>query len=54
MFSLLIRGRWVSQTKHMRAMMPLGKEMIGESRALVQYRHIKAMLADGFSKHLAQ
>ncbi len=34
--------------------MPLGKEVIGESRALVQYRHIKAMLADGFSKHLAQ
>jgi hypothetical protein len=42
----------VSQAK--KVMMLSGKEVIDESKALVQYRHIKAMLADVFSKPLAQ
>jgi hypothetical protein len=48
--SLVTLGGGKLRTKHLRARMNLGKEMVDEKRVLVQYKTEKDMVADGFSK----
>jgi hypothetical protein len=48
--SLVTLGGGKLRTKHLRARMHLGKEMVDEKRVLVLYKAEKDMVADGFSK----
>jgi hypothetical protein len=48
--SLVTLGGGVTRTKHLRARMHLGKEMVDEKRLKVVYKKGDDMLADGFSK----
>jgi hypothetical protein len=48
--SLVTLGGGVTRTKHLRARMHLGKEMVDEKRLKVVYKKGEEMLADGFSK----
>jgi hypothetical protein len=48
--SLVTLGGGVTRTKHLRARMHLGKEMVDEKRLKVIYKKGDEMLADGFSK----
>ncbi len=48
--SLVTKGGGITWTKHLRARMHLGKEMIDEGRGIVEYKRAEEMLADGFSK----
>jgi len=48
--SLVTLGGGVTRTKHLRAMMHLGKEMIDEGGIRVIYKKGEDMLADGMSK----
>jgi hypothetical protein len=48
--SLVTKGGGVTRTKHLRARMHLGKEMIDEGRGSVEYKRAEEMVADGFSK----
>jgi hypothetical protein len=48
--SLVTLGGGKLRTKHLRARMNLGKEMVDEKRVLVRYKAEKDMVADGFSK----
>ncbi len=48
--SLVTKGGGVTRTKHLRARMHLGKEMIDEGRGSVEYKRVEEMVADGFSK----
>jgi hypothetical protein len=50
--SLVTIGGGVTHTKHLRARMHLGKEMVDEGRVIVQYVKAEDMKADGFSKPL--
>jgi hypothetical protein len=50
--SLVTIGGGVTCTKHLRARMHLGKEMVDEGRVIVQYVKAEDMKADGFSKPL--
>ncbi len=50
MVSLVTKGGGVMQTKHLRARMHLGKEMIDEGCGSVEYKRVEEMVADGFSK----
>jgi hypothetical protein len=50
--SLVTIGGGVTRTKHLRARMHLGKEMVEEGRVVVQYVKAEDMKADGFSKPL--
>jgi hypothetical protein len=50
--SLVTIGGGVMRTKHLRARMNLGKEMVDEGRAKVVYVRAEDMKADGFSKPL--
>jgi hypothetical protein len=50
--SLVTIGGGVMRTKHLRARMNLGKEMVDEGRAKVVYVKAEEMKADGFSKPL--
>jgi hypothetical protein len=50
--SLVTIGGGVMRTKHLRARMNLGKEMIDEGRVKVVYVKAEDMKADGFSKPL--
>jgi hypothetical protein len=50
--SLITIGGGVMRTKHLRARMNLGKEMVDEGRAKVVYVRAEDMKADGFSKPL--
>jgi hypothetical protein len=50
--SLVTIGGGVTRTKHLRARMNLGKEMIDEKRVKVEYVMAEEMKADGFSKPL--
>jgi hypothetical protein len=49
---LVTIGVGVTQTKHLRARMHLGKEMVDEERVKVEYVPAEEMKADGFSKPL--
>jgi hypothetical protein len=48
--TLVTKGGGKLQTKHLRARMHLGKEMVGEGRIAVVYKSAEGMEADGFSK----
>ncbi len=48
--SLVTNGGGQTQTKHLRARMNLGKEMVDEKRVIVKYIRGEDMDADGFSK----
>jgi hypothetical protein len=50
--SLVTIGGGVTRTKHLRAQMNLGKEMVDEGRVKVQYVKSEDMKADGFSEPL--
>jgi hypothetical protein len=50
--SLVTIGGGVTRTKHLRARMNLGKEMVDEKRVKVEYVMAEEMKADGFSKPL--
>jgi hypothetical protein len=50
--SLVAMGGGITRTKHLRARMNLGREVVNENRALVQYVKAEDMKADGFSKPL--
>jgi hypothetical protein len=47
---LIMKGGGKLHTKHLRARMHLGKEMVDEKRVKVIYKNAEGMLADGFSK----
>jgi hypothetical protein len=47
---LVTKGGGKLCTKHLRARMHLGKEMVDEKRVKVIYKNAEGMLADGFSK----
>jgi hypothetical protein len=47
-----MKGGGMTQTKHLRARMNLGREMVEEKRALMEYKKVEEMKADGFSKPL--
>jgi hypothetical protein len=49
--SLVTKGGGITRTKHLRARMNLGREVV-EDRALVEYVKAEEMKADGFSKPL--
>jgi hypothetical protein len=49
---LVTIGGGVTRTKHLRARMHLGKEMVDENRVKVQYVPAEEIKADGFSKPL--
>jgi hypothetical protein len=46
--SLVTKGRGQTRTKHLRARMNLGKEMVDENRAKVKHICAERMEADGF------
>jgi hypothetical protein len=46
------KGGGIARTKHLRARMNLGREVVDENRALVEYVKAEDMKADGFSKPL--
>jgi hypothetical protein len=48
--SLVTKGGGQTRTKHLRARMNLGKEMVDEKRAEVKHICAEGMEADGFSK----
>jgi len=48
--TLVTKGGGQTRTKHLRARMHLGKEMVDEGRIKVIYAKAKEMQADGFSK----
>ncbi len=48
--SLVTKGGGIMRTKHLRARMHLGKEMIDEGRGSVEYKWAEEMVAEGFSK----
>jgi hypothetical protein len=48
--SLVTKGGGQTRTKHLRARMNLGKEMVDEKRVIVKYIRGEDMGADGFSK----
>jgi hypothetical protein len=48
--SLVTRGGGQTRTKHLRARMNLGKEMVDEGRVRIKYLKGDDMEADGFSK----
>jgi hypothetical protein len=48
--SLVTKGGGQTRTKHLRAKMNLGKEMVDEKRAEVKHICAEGMEADGFSK----
>jgi hypothetical protein len=50
--SLVTKGGGITRTKHLRAKMNLGREMVEEKRALMEYKKAEEMKADGFSKPL--
>jgi hypothetical protein len=50
--SLVTTGGGIMRTKHLRARMNLGKEMVDENRVKVEYVMAENMKADGFSKPL--
>jgi hypothetical protein len=50
--SLVTKGGGITRTKHLRARMNLGREVVDENRALVEYVKAEDMKADGFSKPL--
>jgi hypothetical protein len=50
--SLVTIGGGITRTKHLRARMNLGKEMVDEGRVKVVYVRAEDMKADGFSKPL--
>ncbi len=48
--SLVTEGGGIMRTKHLRARMNLGKEMIDEGCGSVEYKRAEEMVAYGFSK----
>jgi len=48
--SLVTKGGGQTRTKHLRARMNLGKEMVDERRVIVKHISGEDMIADGFSK----
>ncbi len=48
--SLVTKGGGQTRTKHLRARMNLGKEMVDERRVVVKHISGENMIADGFSK----
>jgi hypothetical protein len=50
--SLVTIGGGITRTKHLRARMNLGKEMVDEKRIRIEYVKAERMKADGFSKPL--
>ena len=48
--SLITKGGGITQTKHLRARMNLGKEVVDENKVLIIYKRSGKMKADGFSK----
>jgi hypothetical protein len=48
--TLVTKGGGQTRTKHLRARMHLGKEMVDEGRVKVIYKRAEEMEADGFSK----
>ncbi len=48
--SLVTKGGGITRTKHLRARMNLGKEMVDQGRVIVRYLKGEDMAADGFSK----
>jgi hypothetical protein len=50
--SLVMEGRGVTRTKHMRSVMHLGKECVDRKKVLLQYLNTQKMPADGTSKIL--
>ncbi len=50
--SLVTKGGGITRTKHLRARMNLGREMLEEKRAMMEYKKAEDMKADGFSKPL--
>ncbi len=50
--SLITKGGFVTRTRHLRARMNLGREMVEEKRKIIEYKKAEEMKADGFSKPL--
>jgi hypothetical protein len=50
--SLVTKGGGITRTKHLRARMNLGREMVEENRVMAEYKKAEEMRADGFSKPL--
>jgi hypothetical protein len=50
MVTLVMKGGGVARTKHFRARINLGRELVQEKRVLVKYLKADQMIADGFSK----
>jgi hypothetical protein len=48
--SLVTKGGGITRTKHLRARMNLGKELVDKKRGTVVYQPAAGMIADGFSK----
>jgi hypothetical protein len=48
--TLVMKGGGITRTKHLRARMNLGKEMVDQERVHVVYIKATEMKADGFSK----
>jgi hypothetical protein len=48
--SLITKGGGITRTKHLRARMNLGRELVDEKRGTVVYQPATGMIADGFSK----